>query len=749
MTEEIDASDKSDSEDEFAFSSGFHFVDTAAEYFHDTWSDLAKLVKKKKSVKIDEKISKAIEKRKSKDLEPAVQQNRYADEGKENVKDTLRTKKKKGKDPREKQKAVTVEGIENGEEEEDDVTKAFFGDGDVSFQQMNLSRPLLKALTAMNFIYPTPIQASTIPMALLGRDIYACAATGTGKTAAFMLPVLERLLFRPKQDLVTRVLVVVPTRELAVQVYQVSLQLAQFTNVMITLSAGGLDLKAQEAALRKVPDIIIATPGRLIDHLENTPGFDLRNIEVLILDEADKMLDETFASQMKEIIRQCAPTRQTMLFSATMTEEVKDLAAVSLQKPVKLFLNNNTDVALNLRQEFIRIRPQREGDREAILAVAATDGAAISGCRRPTKSLNVMSICCHRWRCDLMAIADATKSPNVMTLVLRTFHDHTIVFVQTKKLAHRLRILLGLLGARVDELHGNLNQSQRLEALHRFKEMEVDVLVTTDLVARGLDIKDVKTVINFTLPHTVQHYVHRVGRTARAGKSGRSVSMVGEQERKLLKEIVKQAKTPVKQRILPPDIVAQFREKIAGLEQELETILEEEKAEKELGIIEKEVDKATDLVNKKAAAKEPQRTWFQTPKEKFREQVQLKLGKHSKHTLKRMKIPPRAQNAEDRVSRELEKTAQYQARMAKRAKKPKRIRAISDDDGAKKMILPKGKKGGKKRKSFDAELVDTSQKAVKKFRYGPTYKEKVEMGLVKKSKGPVKKFKSKSRYRRK
>ncbi|KAL3246312.1 hypothetical protein MRX96_057737 [Rhipicephalus microplus] len=517
---------------------------------------------------------------------------------------------------------------------------------------MNLSRPLLKALTAMNFVYPTPIQSSTIPMALLGRDIYACAATGTGKTAAFMLPVLERLLFRPKQD--------------------VSLQLAQFTNIMITLSAGGLDLKAQEAALRKLPDIIIATPGRLIDHLENTPGFDLRNIEVLILDEADKMLDETFASQMKEIIRQCAPTRQTMLFSATMTEEVKDLAAVSLQKPVKLFLNNNTDVALNLRQEFVRIRPT-EGRRSR----SDSCGSGVPDVPRPH----------HRFCADQEACPP--PAPNVSKLCTR------------------------------------------------FKEMEVDVLVTTDLVARGLDIKDVKTVINFTLPHTVQHYVHRVGRTARAGKSGRSVSMVGEQERKLLKEIVKQARTPVKQRILPPDVVAHFREKIAGLEQEIESILQEEKAEKELGVIEKEVEKASELVNKKANANEPQRSWFQTPKEKFREQVHLKLGKHSKHTLKKLKIPPRAQNAEDRVSRELEKTAQYQARLAKRAKKPKRIRAVTEDDGSK-THPPKGKKSAKKRKGFDAELVDTSRKAVKKFRYGPSYKEKVQMGLVK-SKGPVKK----------
>merc|ERR1712004_463528 len=170
--------------------------------------------------------------------------------------------------------------------------------------------------------------------------------------------------------------------------------------------------------LRMGPDVVIATPGRLIDHLHNAPNFTLENIEVLVLDEADRMLDEYFAEQMKEVIRMCSRTRQTMLFSATMTEQVKELMAVSLNEPVKIFVNENTDVAMNLKQEFIRIRANREADREAIVAA----------------------------------------------LLTRTFHDHCIVFIQTKLQAHRMHILLGLLGVHVAELHGNLSQAQRLEA---------------------------------------------------------------------------------------------------------------------------------------------------------------------------------------------------------------------------------------------------------------------------------------------
>jgi ATP-dependent RNA helicase DDX27 len=224
-----------------------------------------------------------------------------------------------------------------------------------------------KALDTLGMTSPTQIQSAAVPVGLLGKDICACAVTGSGKTLAFMLPAIERLLYKPKFPQVTRVLVLTPTRELAVQICKVTRDLCQFTNINTCLCAGGFDIKSQEAALRLGPDICIATPGRLIDHLYNTPCFNLETVEILILDEADRMLDECFAEQLKEVMRLCSKTHQTMLFSATMTDKVEDLIKLSLKRPVKIFISQNEDVTPRLKQEFVRLRETTERNREAIL----------------------------------------------------------------------------------------------------------------------------------------------------------------------------------------------------------------------------------------------------------------------------------------------------------------------------------------------------------------------------------------------
>lgn len=321
------------------------------------------------------------------------------------------------------------------------------------------------------------------------------------------------------------------------------------------------------------------------------------------MDEADRMLDEYFAEQMKEIIQSCSRTRQTMLFSATMSEQVKDLAAVSLDKPVKVFVNTNQTVAFNLRQEFIRIRkrevpppavkPESNGhengdDKEGDANAGDDDDDDSDGGKKkfhgqqrhrgrgPQKRGGKM----HQMQKERDEIdrADREREPILAALICRTFHDHCMVFVQRKKQAHRLHILLGLLGIKAGELHGNLTQQQRLESLKQFKEEQIDVLIATDVAARGLDIVGVKTVINFNMPLSTEHYIHRVGRTARAGRAGISVSLADERERKLVKDIIKSAETPVKNRIIPTEILDKYNKKMDALEPEIST-LERKKTE--------------------------------------------------------------------------------------------------------------------------------------------------------------------------
>ncbi|CAL1544172.1 unnamed protein product [Lymnaea stagnalis] len=640
---------------------------------------------------LDDKISKVRKERLKKgsgkvedEEDMSLEEDETSDE--EDMKmDTVRNKDKK----RKKRKG-------GGDDQDEEAAKVHFSesvdtyDDKIGFQDMNLSRPLLKGLSSMDFVKPTPIQAACIPIALMGRDICACAVTGSGKTVAFMLPILERLLYRPRATASTRVLILVPTRELAVQVHTVARKLAQHSNIDICLAAGGLDIKSQEAMLRLGPDIVIATPGRLIDHLHNSVSFTLNNIEILVLDEADRMLDEYFAEQMNEIIRMCARQRQTMLFSATMTETVQELVAVSLKDPVKVFVNQSTEVALGLRQEFVRIRPNREGDREAIVAA----------------------------------------------LVSRNFCDRCIVFIQTKVQAHRMHILLGLLGINVGELHGNLSQAQRLDTLKRFKEGLIDVMLATDLASRGLDIEGVKTVINFTMPSTIKHYIHRVGRTARAGKSGRSVTLVGEKERKVLKEIVKEAKTPLKTRVIPLDVINKFRTRITDLEDDIKAIQAQQREESHLRSVENKMQKAQNMLETKEEDT-THRTWFQSFKERKVEKAKLRLADRDQKEDK--KKTRKKLTAEDRVNFELTKAQLLSIRAAKKSLKAKPLSAFADhsDIDSSKSKKKKNKKRKQSGKSgFEEELADIGSSAVKKFRSGPSYKERQEAaGANKKSKG--------------
>lgn len=560
----------------------------------------------------------------------------------ENISDNVRVKQRK------KKRCYATDSFF------DDVTssKALNAEIAIGFDQMNLSRALLKAITACGFAEPTRIQSTCIPLALAGRDLCACSATGTGKTVAFMLPILERLLYRPQQKSVTRVIVLTPTRELAIQTFQVSHQLSKFMSIDICLCAGGLDLKTQEAALRQRPDIVIATPGRLIDHLHNAPNFSLADVEILVLDEADRMLDEAFSIQMKEIMHLCARNRQTMLFSATMTDQIEELAAVSLKNPVKLFISGNTETALNLRQEFVRIRENHEADRECIVA----------------------------------------------GLVTRNFPDHTIIFVKTKKTCRRLHIVLGLLGAKVGQLHSGLTQRQRVEALFRFKKAELDVLVSTDLAARGLDVEGVKTVINMDMPTTLKQYIHRVGRTARAGRVGRSISLVGESERKILKEIVASNKEgSLKQRLISANVIDAYKNRIESLKESIEKIKEEEEVERTLRLAQEELQRGKTRLE----GSTEKRHWMKMQKPLLNEKDAKKSKNHN--------------TSDDGSEEELRarRLAEFQVRSAKRARKGKKLQAFCENNDRR-------SNEGKKRKlrSFTSELTDVRKKAVKRFRYG-------------------------------
>lgn len=369
-----------------------------------------------------------------------------------------------------------------------------------SFSNLHLAEPLARAVADMGYESMTPIQAQAIPVVLTGKDVMGAAQTGTGKTAAFSLPLLQRLMRHENASASparhpVRALVLLPTRELADQVAQQIALYAKHTKLRSTVVFGGMDMKPQTIELKKGVEVLVATPGRLLDHIE-AKNVVLNQVEYVVLDEADRMLDIGFLPDLQRILSYLPKSRTTLLFSATFSPEIKRLAGSYLQDPVTIEVARPNETASTVEQRFYKVT---DDDKR-------------------------------------YAIRSVLKERDIR---------QAFIFSNSKLGCARLTRALERDGLRAAALHGDKSQDERLKALEAFKRGEVDLLVCTDVAARGLDIKDVPAVFNYDVPFNAEDYVHRIGRTGRAGASGIAVTLVTSHDARLVGEIEKLIKKKI------------------------------------------------------------------------------------------------------------------------------------------------------------------------------------------------------------
>lgn len=372
---------------------------------------------------------------------------------------------------------------------------------EVRFSDFNLAEPISRAVAEMGYEVPTPIQAQAIPVVMQGHDVMGAAQTGTGKTAGFALPILQRLMRHANTSASparhpVRALILAPTRELADQIYVNVAAYSKHSGLRSAAVFGGVDIKPQIMSLRQGCEVLIATPGRLLDHVEQKTA-NLSQVEVLVLDEADRMLDMGFLPDIQRIIKLLPRQRQNLMFSATFSKEIRRLAGTFLNDPKLIETARRNATAENVEQTVYRVR-----DSDAKRA----------------------------------AVAQLIRERNMMQV---------IVFTNTKIGASRLARILEKGGLNASAIHGDKSQQERLATLDAFKKNEVRVLVATDVAARGLDIAELPAVINYDLPYSAEDYVHRIGRTGRAGASGLALSLMVREDDKLRIEIEKLIKRPL------------------------------------------------------------------------------------------------------------------------------------------------------------------------------------------------------------
>jgi ATP-dependent RNA helicase RhlE len=367
----------------------------------------------------------------------------------------------------------------------------------VSFKEFSLDPCILAGVEAAGFTTPTPIQEQAIPVVLQGRDLLGLAQTGTGKTAAFLLPIFQHLIQHPTRKV--RALVLAPTRELAEQIHQASTELGQHTGVQSVAIYGGVSKVSQLAALRRGPEIVVACPGRLLDHLREG-SIELSQVELLVLDEADTMCDMGFLPAVRRVLQSLPSRRQTLFFSATMPEEIRQLSRNILNSPVTVQIDANV----------------------------------------PAQTVS------HA----LYPVPEALKRKLLLALLQQTATGKVMIFTRTKHRARTLARELETHDYRVTQLHGNLSQNRRQSAMKGFSEGKYDLLVATDIAAHGIDVSEVSHVVNFDIPDTVDAYTHRIGRTGRALHTGEAFTLATPDDASLVRAVERTMKTRIERRAL-------------------------------------------------------------------------------------------------------------------------------------------------------------------------------------------------------
>lgn len=557
----------------------------------------------------------------------------------------------------------------------------------VPWLELGLCKSLIRAVTHLGFLAPTPVQVEAIPAALRGKDVCARSVTGSGKTAAFLLPLAHTLLTRAPRKAAglrssrryIRSVILLPTRELGVQCETMLRQLLQFsTGLSVAVAIGGVAPAAQEAALDAAPDILIATPGRLVDYVHNFRGvgLDLSGVEIVVLDECDKMLTVTMMAEVLDVLHSIPEeTRQVLLFSATMTKEVDAFADDHLFEPHNVDIGH---VALQskLKQQFVRIvlssedesgedeeKGENKEKKPRIRSKRLREEERLAS--EPSKPRSSGEIEQHK--------VTMVKTRNLVALCKNFFKEKTIVFCKYRSTVHRLALLFQELKLSVVEIQGQQEQENRFEALQKFSDGEAQYLITTDVASRGLDIPSVKVVVNYDLPPTLTAYIHRVGRTARVGASGVAVSLVdenhdGEIMRKILaiSGVVNDCQVAtVKRRDIPKEMLAAAKNEVDAAFPSVKMQLEAEELEERIKAAEKRYGKSNTFSD--SITEKPQKAWILSKMEQRDREKAAKdaYEKESEITINRF------QNILSNLEREEMKTlqAQKQARRSERQKK--------------------------------------------------------------------------------